>query len=157
RAPPACGWCEPIAFQGVFMGTANPTAEMLRVQVGTGLTGWVAEHNEALRIGDAQAAGRSVVVVRPEGPESMLLVPMPFEGQVRGVIVVSRLGRDRFGPDDQTTLSIFAGYAAQALVNAERLEQLHRQQVELEHQLASQRRLLAGNQTLPSPLVPSRC
>ena len=149
------GWCEPIAFQGVFMGTANPTAEMLRVQVGTGLTGWVAEHNEPLRIGDAQADRRSVVVGRAEGPESMLLVPMPFEGQVRGVIVVSRLGRDRFGPDDQTTLSIFAGYAAQALVNAERLEQLHRQQVELEHQLASQRRLLAVNERLLSTLDPS--
>ena len=149
------GWCEPIAFQGVFMGTANPTAEMLRVQVGTGLTGWVAEHNEVLRIGDAQADGRSVVMGRADGPESMLLVPMPFEGQVRGVIVVSRLGRDRFGPDDQTTLSIFAGYAAQALVNAERLEQLHRQQVELEHQLASQRRLLAVNERLLSTLDPS--
>ncbi|HEX5148993.1 MAG TPA: GAF domain-containing protein, partial [Candidatus Limnocylindrales bacterium] len=149
------GWCEPIAFQGVFMGTANPTAEMLRVQVGTGLTGWVAEHNEPLRIGDAQSDRRSVVVGRAEGPESMLLVPMPFEGQVRGVIVVSRLGRDRFGPDDQTTLSIFAGYAAQALVNAERLEQLHRQQVELEHQLASQRRLLAVNERLLSTLDPS--
>jgi diguanylate cyclase (GGDEF)-like protein len=149
------GWCEPIAFQGVFMATANPTAEMLRVQVGTGLTGWVAEHNEALRIGDAQADRRSVIVGRAEGPESMLLVPMPFEGQVRGVIVVSRLGRDRFGPDDQTTLTIFAGYAAQALVNAERLEQLHRQQVELEHQLVSQRRLLAVNERLLSTLDPS--
>ena len=137
------------------MGTANPTAEMLRVQVGTGLTGWVAEHNEALRIGDAQADRRSVVVGRVEGPESMLLVPMSFEGQVRGVIVVSRLGRDRFGPDDQTTLTIFAGYAAQALVNAERLEQLHRQHVELEHQLASQRRLLAVNERLLSTLDPS--
>ncbi|MEW5991313.1 MAG: EAL domain-containing protein [Chloroflexota bacterium] len=149
------GWCEPIAFHGVFMGSANPTAEMLRVRVGAGLTGWVAQHDESLRIGDAQADPRSVVVGRADGPESMLLVPMTFEGRVRGVIVLSRLGRDRFDADDQTTLTIFAGYAAQAVVNAERLEQLHRQQLELEHQLASQRRLLAVNERLLSTLDPS--
>ena len=149
------GWCEPVAFQGVFMGTANPTPEMLRVRIGTGLTGWVAEHNQPLRVGDAHADQRSVILGQVEGPESMLLVPMSFEGDVRGVIVVSRLGRDRFGPDDQTTLSIFAGYAAQAVVNAERLEQLHQQQAELEHQLTSQRRLLAVNERLLSTLDPS--
>jgi diguanylate cyclase (GGDEF)-like protein len=155
RVDQEAGWCEPVAFHGLFMGTANPTAEMLRIEVGTGLTGWVAEHNEALRIGDAQADGRSVVVGPTDGPESMLLVPMSFEGRVRGVIVVSRLGRDRFESDDQTTLTIFAGYAAQALMNAERLEQLHRQQAELEHQLASQRQLLAVNERLLSTLDPS--
>lgn len=155
RVDQRTGWCEPIAFEGVFMGTANPTTEMLRVQVGTGLTGWVAEHNETLMIGDAQADRRSVVVGRADGPESMLCVPMAFESRVRGVIVVSRLGRNRFDADDQTTLTIFAGYAAQAFVNAERLEQLHRQQAELEHQLASQRRLLAVNERLLSTLDPS--
>lgn len=152
RVAEETGWCEPIAFQGTFMGTTIPTAEMLRVQVGTGLTGWVARHDEPLMIGDAHADPRSVVVGRLDGPESMLIVPMSFDGAVRGIIVVSRLGRDRFGPDDQTTLTIFAGYAAQALVNAERQEQLHRGQAELEHQLASQRRLLAVNERLLSTL-----
>jgi len=144
--------CEPVAFQGTFMGTTSPTPEMLRVEIGTGLTGWVALNNEPLVIDDAQADGRSVVVGRTEGPESMLLIPMSFEGIVLGIIVLSRLGRDPFGADDLTTLTIFAGYAAQALVNAERLEQLHRQQAELETQLASQRRLLMVNERLLSTL-----
>ena len=56
--------------------------------------------------------------------------------------------------DDETTLSIFAGTAAQALVNAERLEQLRKQQEELEHQLVSQRRLMAVNEQLLSTLDP---
>ncbi|HEX5240941.1 MAG TPA: EAL domain-containing protein, partial [Candidatus Limnocylindrales bacterium] len=56
---------------------------------------------------------------------------------------------------DRMTLSIFAGSAAQALVNAERLEQLRTQQQELEHQLVSQRRLLAVNERLLSTLDPS--
>ena len=149
------GICEPIAFQGVFMGTADPTPDMLRVPLGVGLTGWVGLHNEPLVIGDTQADGRSFLVGRVEGPESMLVVPMSFEGVVRGIIVLSRLGRDRFRPDDLATVTIFAGYAAQAIVNAERLAQLGRQQAELDHQLASQRRLMAVNERLLSTLDPS--
>jgi diguanylate cyclase (GGDEF)-like protein/excisionase family DNA binding protein len=149
------GWCEPIAFQGVFMGRPDPEPELLRVRIGEGLTGWVAEHGEPLLLGDAHADDRSLIVGETSGPESMLVVPMVYEGKVRGMIVASRLGKDRFGPDDEMTLSIFAGTAAQALVNAERLEQLRTQQVELEHQLVSQRRLMAVNERLLSTLDPS--
>jgi diguanylate cyclase (GGDEF)-like protein/excisionase family DNA binding protein len=149
------GWCEPIAFQGVFMGRADPEPELLRVRIGEGLTGWVAEHGEPLLLADAHADDRSLIVGDTTRPESMLVVPMTYEGKVRGIVVASRLGKERFGPDDETTLSIFAGAAAQALVNAERLEQLRTQQVELEHQLVSQRRLMAVNERLLSTLDPS--
>ena len=149
------GWCEPIAFQGVFMGRSDPEPEMLRVRIGVGLTGWVAEHGETLLLGNAHDDPRSMIVGETTGPESMLVVPMTYEGNVRGIVVASRLGRDRFGIDDETTLSIFAGTAAQALVNAERLEQLRKQQAELEHQLVSQRRLMAVNEQLLSTLDPT--
>ena len=66
-----------------------------------------------------------------------------------GVIVVSKDGPDRFDADDETTLTIFAGYAAQALVNGTNMERLRRQQDELEHQLEGQRRLLEVNERLP--------
>ena len=155
RVDPETEWCEPIAFQGVFLGTPDPSPEQLRVQRGVGLTGWVAEHGEALKIGDAAADPRSLIVGDTNGPESMLVVPMTFEGRVRGLIVASQLGRDRFSDDDLTTLTIFAGAAGQALVNAERLEQLRLQQAELEHQLVSQRRLMAVNEQLLSTLDPS--
>jgi len=148
------GWCEAVAFQGVFLGTPNPSPEQLRVPVGVGLTGWVAQNGEAIMSGDAEADPRSVVVGTTNGPESMLIVPMTFEGRVRGLIVTSHLGRDRFGEDDLTTLTIFAGAAGQALVNGERLEQLRLQQAELEHQLVSQRRLMAVNEQLLSTLDP---
>jgi GAF domain-containing protein len=137
------------------MGSANPSPEVLRVQVGQGLTGWVAEHGEPLLVADAAADDRSVIVGLADAPESMLVVPMTFEGRVRGLIVASRIGHDVFTSDDLTTLSIFAGAAGQALVNAERVEQLRLQQAELEHQLVSQRRLLAVNERLLSTLDPS--
>ncbi|HET7180652.1 MAG TPA: EAL domain-containing protein [Candidatus Limnocylindrales bacterium] len=149
------GWCEPIAFQGTFMGRSDPDPEMLRVRIGEGLTGWVAEHGQPIVLGDAHTDARSLVVGQTNGPESMLVVPMTHEEHVHGVVVVSRLGRDRFEASDEMTMTIFAGTAAQALVNAERLGQLRQQQEELEHQLVSQRRLMAVNERLLSTLDPT--
>ena len=51
-------------------------------------------------------------------------------------------------------LEIFAGYAAQALVNAEAFGQVRRQQQELHHRLESQRRLLEVNERLLATLDP---
>ena len=100
------GMCEPIAFQGVFMGVDTPTAEMLRCRVGEGLTGWVAEHNESIVIGDAENDDRGILVGPTDGPESMLLVPMTYDDRVEGVIVARQarpepvLGRPRGDPVD---------------------------------------------------------
>ena len=60
--------------------------------IGEGLTGWVAEHGEPLLLGDAHADPRSLIVGETTGPESMLVVPMTYEGRVRGVVVASRPG-----------------------------------------------------------------
>jgi diguanylate cyclase (GGDEF)-like protein len=145
---------EPIAFKGGFAGHPAPTFEALRMPIGEGLTGWAAAHNETVIVGDAAADPRSKLIYRMPEPESMLIVPMSFDDRVEGVIVVSAAGGDRYGPDDEATLTIFAGYAAQAIVNADHLEQLNRQQRELEHRLSSQRRLLEVNERLLSTLDP---
>jgi diguanylate cyclase (GGDEF)-like protein len=149
------GVCEPLAFQGHFMGTEEPPADALRVPIGTGLTGWVAAHNEPLRIGDAERDPRSVIVGPTAGPESMLIVPMTYDGVVSGLIVASRAGIDRFDADDERTLSIFAGYAAHAFVNVTHVERLRLQEAELEHRLATQQRLLDVNERLLSTLEPT--
>ena len=147
--------CEPIAFQGTFMDVEDPDPSLLRVAIGTGLTGWVAEHGEPVRLGDAAADTRTLIVRSTDGPESMLLVPMTFDGIVHGVIVLSKDGLDRFDEDDETTLAIFAGYAAQALVNGSNMERLRHQRSELELQLEGQRRLLEVNERLLSTLEPA--
>ena len=155
RVDSAAGTCEAIAFNGQFMGSDDPGPERLRVKVGQGLTGWVAANNRPIRTGDAAADPRGVTVGSvAEGPESMLLVPMSYEDAVRGVIVLSKMGRDRFGEADEMTMSIFAGYAAQAMVNAENAERVRAGRAELEHQLASQRRLIEVNERLLSTLDP---
>ena len=149
------GMCEPLAFRGQFLGTDAPDPSLLRLPIGRGLTGWVAEHGETLVVADAAADPRGVTVRTIDGPESMLLVPMSYEDTVRGVIVLSKGGRGQFDEIDRTTISIFAGHAAQAIVNAENAGRLQLQQAELEHQLASQRRLLDVNERLLSTLDPA--
>jgi diguanylate cyclase (GGDEF)-like protein len=154
RVDHATSTCEPIAFQGEFVGIGRPTTDMLRVPIGTGLTGWVAQANQPLRLGDATTDVRSVQVGTSRGAESMLLVPMGWEDRVMGVIVVSTLGYDQYTDDDERTLEIFAGYAAQALANAEAFGEIRRQRAELHYRLESQRRLLDVNERLLSTLDP---
>jgi diguanylate cyclase (GGDEF)-like protein len=146
------GTCEPIAFHGDLGGSVSAT---LRVRIGEGLTGWVAQNNETIRLGDAAGDPRGVAVGQVAGPESMLVVPMSYEARVLGVIVVSKAGYDQFSEDDQRTLEIFAGYAAQAVVNAEAFGQVRSQQQELRHRLESQKRLLEVNERLMATLDPS--
>ena len=148
RVDHALGMCEPIAFGGTFLGVSDPAAEVLRVPIGAGLTGWVAAHNTAVRVADTRTDPRRLVVGLDEEPESMLVAPMTFDDVVRGVVVVSNKGTDRYIEDDLATLRIFAGFAAQALVNVENIGRLRDQQQELEHRLASQRALLDVNETL---------
>ncbi|MEX1172516.1 MAG: EAL domain-containing protein [Chloroflexota bacterium] len=155
RVDHASGMCEPVAFRGTFLGYDDPQAETLRVAVGTGLTGWVAEHGRPIRLDDAAADPRSRIVGSTEQPESMLIMPMVHEERVEGVIVVSAVGRDRYDADDEVTLAIFAASAVLALVNVENLGRLKRQQAELERQLEGQRRLLDVNERLLSTLEPA--
>ena len=155
RVDHASGTCEPIAFEGTFLGQTNPDLATLRVKVGEGLTGWVAASGRSIRLGDAAADPRVVILSEQAEPESMLVVPMIHEGVVQGVMVASVIGRDRFDADDEVTLSIYAAAAVQALIAAEHVERLHRQQQELEHQLDGQRRLLDVNERLLSTLEPA--
>lgn len=146
--------CDPIAFTREMLdGDPEDAEALLRVAIGEGFTGWTAEHGEPLLINDALDDERGKTIEGTEDiPESMLVVPMLYEGRALGVIVLSQLGFNRFTDDDLRTMSIFAGYAAQAMANATTYEQLLAQSTELERRADSQRRLLETNERLLSTL-----
>jgi diguanylate cyclase (GGDEF)-like protein/excisionase family DNA binding protein len=146
--------CDPIAFTREMLDGDPADAEaLLRVEIGEGFTGWVAEQGEPLLINDALDDDRGKTIDGTEDvPESMLVVPMLYEGRALGVIVLSQLGFNRFTDDDLQTMSIFAGYAAQAMANATSYEQLVEQSSELARRADSQRRLLRINERLLSTL-----
>ena len=148
------GVCDPIAFTREMLDGDPADAEaLLRVKIGEGFTGWVAEHGEPLLINDALDDDRGMTIEGTDDvPESMLLVPMLYEGRSLGVIVLSQLGYHRFSDDDLQTMRIFAGYAAQAMANADSYERMVAQSEELSRRADSQRRLLEINERLLSTL-----
>lgn len=134
----------PVAMRGQVGLYVDETPEMLRVKVGEGITGWVAEHGIAQILHDAAADPRVTTIPGTEDDldESMLLAPMIFEDQVLGVIVLSKLGLHQFSDDDLRVLVIYASFAAQAMSNAEATGRLHEQSAALERTVRGQRELL---------------
>ena len=147
------GYCEPIAFTDRLLGEGD-FKEALRVDIGEGsFTGWVAANGEPILANDALNDPRGLTIEGTDDiEESMLVVPMLFEGRSVGVIALSKLGKNQFSNDDLQTMTIFAGYAAQAVANATAYERLELQSAELARQLQSQRRLLEINERLLSTL-----
>ncbi|HEX9634704.1 MAG TPA: GAF domain-containing protein [Candidatus Limnocylindria bacterium] len=145
--------CDPVAYTDRLLGEGD-FSERLRVDVGEGsFTGWVAESGEPLLINDALNDPRGHTIDGTDDiEESMLIVPMVFEERSVGVIALSKLGNNQFSTDDLQTMTIFAGYAAQAIANARAYKRLELQSTELARQLQSQRRLLEINERLQSTL-----
>jgi diguanylate cyclase (GGDEF)-like protein len=149
------GVFRPVAASGTFLGIASPPLEALVSGHGETLPGWVAKRNEPLIIPDASVERRSIFR-SSFGPESLLLVPMSYGESVQGVLMVSKEGVDKYGPDDEQALSIFGRYAAQAMVNADNIDELEKQHALLANQVAAERRLLDVSEQLVSTLDPRR-
>ena len=137
----------PIAWRGEVGEYTGEDGEQLRLRVGRGITGWVAQHGVAEYLPNASADPRAETMPGTEDDldESMLLAPMRYNEHVIGVIVLSRLGLDRFSPDDLRYLEIYASMAAQAIVNADAASSCRAQSERLERQLETQRELDPGH------------
>ena len=138
----------PIAFEGVVGAHDQVDLGLLRVKLGEGFTGWVAEHGQPLLVGDVNADARGVTI---EGTaavdESMLVVPMRYDDKTIGVITLSKLGLGQFSADDLRLLTILADQSATALESARLLERSNNLAGEL-------RRLLAMSSALAQSLDP---
>ena len=109
----------PIAFEGRVGAYEHVDFDLLRCRVGEGFTGWVAQHGEPLLINDANSDPRGATIAgTDEIDESMLVVPMRYDGITVGVITLSKLGFDGFDADDLRLLTILADHAATAVETA---------------------------------------
>ena len=144
----------PVAMQGQVGEYVDETPDQLRVALGEGITGWVAANRMAQNLGDAAADPRANTIpgTQEDLDESMLLAPMLFDDQVLGVLVLSKLGLNRFSDDDLRLLVIYASFAAQAMANADTTERLRQQTLALERQLRSQRELLQITESILTTL-----
>jgi diguanylate cyclase (GGDEF)-like protein/excisionase family DNA binding protein len=144
----------PVAMQGQVGEYEDETPEQLRLKVGEGITGWVADHGIAQYLPDAAADPRAQTIPGTEDDldESMLLAPLVIDETVLGVLVLSKLGLHQFSPDDLRLLDIYASFAAQAMANADATGRLRAQSDALERQLERQRELLRVTESILSEL-----
>ena len=144
----------PVAMVGQVGEYIDETPDQLRMSLGEGITGWVAEQRIAQNLGDAAADPRANTIPGTEDDldESMLLAPMLFDDQVLGVLVLSKLGLYKFTDDDLRLLVIYASFAAQAMANADTTERLREQQLALQQQLRGQRELLQITESILTTL-----
>jgi signal transduction histidine kinase len=100
----------------------SSAARKLRLRVGEGVTGWVAQTGRPVRVGDVTQDSRYVSIRRDVRSE--LAVPLEVQGEVRGVINVDSERVDAFSADDQELLQELAIQAAKVIHHTWLYEQL---------------------------------
>jgi diguanylate cyclase (GGDEF)-like protein len=146
--------CVPVAWRGEVGEYRGEEGSQLRVKVGEGVTGWVARYGLAQNVGDAAKDRRAKTIPGTDDDldESLLLAPMLYDDEAIGVIVLAKLGLNKFSSDDLRLLEIYASIAAQAMSNADSTERLRAQSEALTRQLNSQRELLRVTESILSTL-----
>ena len=144
----------PVAMMGHGTVYSDETVENLRVEIGEGVTGWVAKYRVPQLVDDTANDPRAITIPgsEPDIDESMLLAPMVHEGICLGVLVLSKLGLRQFTEDDLRLLVIYASFAAQAMTNADATAMMREQASALERQLAAQRELLRTTESILTTL-----
>ena len=97
-------------------------AQRLKLQVGEGITGWVARTGRPACVGDVTQDPRYVPVRR--GVKSELAVPLDVNGEIRGVINVDSDRAEAFDAEDQALLQELAVQAAKVIHKTWLYEQL---------------------------------
>jgi diguanylate cyclase (GGDEF)-like protein len=105
---------------------ANSTSlPFMRIRIGEGLTGWVAQHGQSQIVHDSLLDARAAPIPgTPVRAESMISAPLVYEGRVRGVITLSKLGVNQFDENSLRLLEIIAAQTAIAFDRARLYDEL---------------------------------
>ena len=106
----------------------------LRLKVGEGLTGWVAQHKKAVMLGhDAQHDSRFKFVpeLQEDKYQSILSVPLQYRGEVIGVINVRTLKSHVYTQTQVRLLESIASQIAGAVENSRQYRKLERRASQL--------------------------
>ncbi|HEV2013957.1 MAG TPA: HD domain-containing phosphohydrolase [Candidatus Dormibacteraeota bacterium] len=116
----------PVYFSDTMRGEyEGVTAETLAVQVGQGITGWVAETKQGALVGDTERHPKAVHIPgTTETDESMLALPVIFEDNLIGIIVNVKVGLHQYTGDHLRLMTILANQAAVSIFNARLIERL---------------------------------
>ncbi len=116
-----------------FAAVAGPSSEGLvgiRLPMGQGIVGWVAQHNEPLLVPDVSKDPRFFKGLDEDTAtttQSVLCVPLRTRNQLIGVVEVINKKTGRFTLADQQLLESLASFAAVAIENARLFDEANRQ------------------------------
>ncbi len=97
----------------------------LRVEIGQGVTGWVAEHKRPLRIGNVEKDARYIGT--GANTQSELAIPLIYRNEILGVINAESEQLDAYSQNDEEMLGTLGGSLAAIIANARLLEQIRSQ------------------------------
>ena len=111
------------------MGKASQALKDVRVKLGQGIAGWVAQHGEVVIVPDITKDTRFFGKVDEKTKmetRSIVAVPVTFRDTCLGVIeLINCVGVDGFDPRDLELLEALADFAAIALENARHVKRIH--------------------------------
>ncbi len=113
----------------IAIGSGAEKLRDVRLKLGEGVAGWVAQHGEPVLIENPRSDPRftpKVDELTHTETRSIVCVPIKAHGHVLGVIeLVNALGKPSFGTEDIPILKSLADYAAIALENARYVQRIH--------------------------------
>src|SRR5882757_6907531 len=111
------------------VGKASQALKDVRIKVGQGIAGWVAQHGEAVVVPDTSKDTRFFGKVDEKTKtetQSIVAVPVKFRDTCLGVIeLINCIGPDGFDPRDLKLLEALSDFAAIALENARHVKRIH--------------------------------
>jgi transcriptional regulator with GAF, ATPase, and Fis domain len=118
-----------LYFQ-IATGTGSDALKDVRIKVGQGLAGWVAQSGEAVVVPDTAKDSRFFAQIDEKtrmATRSIVAVPVRFREQCLGVIeLINCVGPEGvFSPRDLALLEALADYAAIAIENARHVQRIH--------------------------------
>jgi diguanylate cyclase (GGDEF)-like protein len=113
----------------IAIGSGAEKLRDVRLKLGEGIAGWVAQHGEPLLVENTAQDSRftpKVDELTHTETRSIVCVPIKAHDHVLGVIeLVNALGKPSFGVEDIPILKSLADYAAIALENARYVQRIH--------------------------------
>ncbi|PYT82529.1 MAG: sensor domain-containing diguanylate cyclase [Acidobacteria bacterium] len=111
------------------VGKASQALRDVRIGMGQGIAGWVAQHGETVVVPDTSKDTRFFSKVDEKTKtetQSIVAVPVRFRDTCLGVIeLINCVGPDGFDPRDLKLLEALSDFAAIALENARHVKKIH--------------------------------
>ncbi len=114
-------------YFAIAVGEASDSLKSVRLRIGEGIAGWVAQYGEPLVVPDVtqdvRFASRIDEMTRWK-TRSILCVPLASKNRIFGVIQLINVEMSTFGNDQFMLLQALADYAAIAIDNARSVEKI---------------------------------